>query len=154
MRVKSMDEIIKKYPKIFQVYEGNPEGVNWHGVREGWLDIVDDMCGALQDYTDHYKRHENGQVFTPGQVTCFQVKEKFGELRFYTNGTNMYQDGIIAMAEHLCSDTCTHCGSREDVKLKGGWIEPVCKDCREKNGYLTIEESKIKRETEVKQNEE
>jgi len=37
MKKITTEELIKKYPKIFEPYEGNPGNVNWGGVPNGWL---------------------------------------------------------------------------------------------------------------------
>ena len=128
-----MDEIIAKYPKIFTDYEGNPGRVNW-SIPEGWNQIVDWMCGCIQDYIDHTKTYSKGEApISPAQVQCTQIKEKFGGLRFYTFGHNEVVDGMIKFAEYLCEKICVNCGSMEDVEMsKGGWISPYCKKCRDK----------------------
>lgn len=59
------------------------------------------------------------------QVQAVQVKEKFGTLRFYTNGNDSYVDGLIAMAEGMTSVTCEECGV--PGKIRGsGWIYVSC----------------------------
>jgi len=123
------EEIIAKYPKIFQDYEGNPGRVNWYGVPDGWLPIVDKLCGAIQNYIDHTIRYTKGETIKPQQVTCVQMKEKFGGLRFYTNGHDDIIEGMITMAEYLCDNTCDECGSEEDLGTTQGWISVKCRKC-------------------------
>lgn len=127
-----IDNLIEKYPKIFQDYEGNPGRVNW-SVPKGWIQIVDDLCGSLQSYIDNvrYYSKEHGE-YTPPQVQCLQVKEKFGGLRFYTINHNDIQEGMIMFAEYLSKNTCIKCGSRDGVEMKTeGWIQPLCKNCNQ-----------------------
>lgn len=123
------DELIKKYPKIFQQYEGNPGMVNWHGVPEGWLPIIDKLCGSIQSYIDNFVRYTKDGEYRPEQVTCTQMKEKFGGLRFYTNGNDDYVDGMIHMAEHMAYNTCQDCGSEQDIGTTKGWITTLCRTC-------------------------
>jgi hypothetical protein len=128
------EELINKYPKIFKDYEGNPGRVNWYGVPKGWLDIVDELCGAMQNYIDSYTRYTKEGPTKPEQVTCIQMKEKFGGLRFYTNGHNDFIEGMIMMAEYKCSNTCQDCGSKEDIGMTSGWISVFCRSCAIANG--------------------
>lgn len=134
------EDLIKKYPKIFQDYEGNPGGVNWFGCPSGWLPIVEDLFGAIQDYIDNIKSYTKEEGWKhPVQFTCTTLKEKLGSLRVYSNTSDYNQNGMVKMAEYLCSLTCTHCGSREDIKMRKGWIEPVCVKCVKENNYQTYE---------------
>jgi hypothetical protein len=122
-------EIITKYPKIFQDYEGNPGRSNWYGVPKGWLPIIDDLCGAIQEYIDKTTIYIRNEPQKPEQVTCFQMKEKFGGLRFYTGGHDDIVEGMIELAEYLCDNTCDECGSRNDLGKTSGWISVKCRNC-------------------------
>ena len=128
------EDIINKYPKIFEPYNGNPNGINWHGVPEGWLPIIDKLCGSIQNYIDHHVSYTKDGQYTPAQVRCSQMKEKFGGLRFYTDGHDEVIEGMIKMAEHLCDNTCQDCGSEEDLGMTTGWISVLCRNCVIANG--------------------
>jgi len=123
------EEIIAKYPKIFEDYQGKPGRVNWHGVPEGWLPIIDKLCDCIQWYIDHNVKHTKEGQYKPTQVTCTQMKEKFGGLRFYTNGHDEVVEGMIKMAESMCDDKCQDCGSEEDLGMTSGWITVLCRNC-------------------------
>jgi hypothetical protein len=125
----TIEEIIIKYPKIFQDYEGNPGRVNWTDVPNGWLPIIDTLCGCIQAYVDHFTRYTKDGPKKPEQVTCSQMKEKFGGLRFYTNGHDDVVEGMISMAEYMCDNTCQDCGSTEDLGVTTGWIRVLCRTC-------------------------
>jgi len=59
------------------------------------------------------------------QVVIEQVKEKFGELRFYYTGGDEVINGMVRMAESMSSVTCEECGV--PGKLRGsGWVKTVC----------------------------
>lgn len=133
------EDIINKYPKIFQSYEGNPDNVNWYGVPDGWLPIIDKLCGAIQDYIDNTKRYIDGELKTPTQVVCTQMKEKFGGLRFYIEGGDDFVEGMINMAEFMCDNTCDECGSEEDLGVTKGWISVKCRTCVMKHGDRAME---------------
>lgn len=142
-------DIIKKYPKIFEPYEGNPHNVNWYGIPDGWLSIIDILCEAIQRYCDHPQSLENPDydsskeydredttthrylLVKREQVKCVQMKEKFGGLRFYTERNDSVVDGMIMMATHMCDNTCEGCGTIEDLGVTSGWISIRCKSCAE-----------------------
>jgi hypothetical protein len=123
------EELIQKYPKIFEDYEGNPDRVNWYGVPDGWLPIVDTLCGCIQNYIDNTTRYTADGPKKPEQVTCAQMKEKFGGLRFYTNGNDDEVEGMIRMAEYMCEHTCQDCGTTKDLGETFGWVAVLCRDC-------------------------
>jgi hypothetical protein len=148
------EDIIQKYPKIFAPYEGNPHNVNWYGVPKGWLPIIDKLCATIQNYCDSTHSIEN-PYFEPtreydreditshrykqikrDQVTCLQMKEKFGGLRFYTNGNDDVVDGMIRMATYMCDNTCEGCGTEEELGLTKGWISVRCKPCADAEGKV------------------
>lgn len=153
------EDIIEKYPKIFENYAGNPGHCNWYGVPEGWLPIIHDLCGSIQDYIDYTSRsYDNpdyieGKLYdkndsttwkylqkNPEQVTCTQMKEKFGGLRFYSNNEDDNVMGMIRMAEYLCDHTCQECGTRESVGIiTKGWITTICNACTIPLGDRAIE---------------
>jgi hypothetical protein len=133
-----IEELIRKYPLIFETYPGNPMGINWYGLPEGWIPVVDKLCGSIQSYIDRYNRYTEEGPIKPQQVTCTQMKEKFGGLRFYTNGHDDIVEGMISMAEYICENTCQDCGSEEDLGITQGWISVLCRQCVIANGDIAM----------------
>jgi hypothetical protein len=125
----TIEELISKYPKIFENYEGNPGNCNWLDLPTGWISNIDDLCGSIQEYIDTHVIYTAEGKVTPQQVTCVQMKEKFGGLRFYTNGHDDHVEGMISLAEYLCDNTCQQCGSRKDLGLTSHWISVLCRTC-------------------------
>jgi DNA-directed RNA polymerase subunit RPC12/RpoP len=125
-RQVSEEKILKKYPKIFKQKNspmtqtcmcwGLEVGLGWH-----WL--VDILCSQLQWDIDR-NNHE--------QIEATQVKEKFGTLRFYTNGADKTQEGMISLVEFMSTYICEKCGSTENVTQTKGWIATLCKNCMSK----------------------
>lgn len=160
------EEIIEKYPKIFQDYEGNPGRVNWHGVPKGWLPIVDKLCQVIQNYCDSFSSIENPdyaeskpydkddrtthryiQVSKP-QVKCIQMKEKFASLRFYTDEHDQRVQGMIDMAENICANTCETCSTGENLGFTTGWITVKCEKCAKESGKEWLSRGEYKRKFE------
>ena len=66
-------------------------------------------------------------------ITASQVKEKFGGLRFYTNGYTDEVSGMIRMAEAMSYRTCEECGS-PGRSNSYGWISTLCDTHRLERG--------------------
>lgn len=112
-------DIAKKYRKLFNTCK-------FIECDMGWDSILDNLCGSIQEYV------KSNPMVKDFDIT--QVKEKFGTLRFYTNYSDDYIDGMIHFAEFLSSKTCETCGVTSCVKLEriGGWVKTICSTCRRK----------------------
>jgi hypothetical protein len=87
-------------------------------VDDGWFDLLWMLSLALED-----------EAKTTGTVIeAVQVKEKFGGLRFYHNGTTERAHNLISAAERLSECTCEVCGKYGRVTNRGSWLKCVCKD--------------------------
>ena len=85
-----------------------------HMVGPGWSKIIDYLYDNLE---------------IPEKIRVFQVKEKFGTLRFYTSGTTKEEDVIIRNAEKMSGETCEQCGEPGTVKKQGYWLTCLYQDC-------------------------
>jgi hypothetical protein len=120
--------LCEKYPKIFRDRHA-PMSVTcmcWgfdHG--DGWYEIIDNLCGAIQNYIDHVTRYVDGKPQSPPQVIAVQVKEKYGTLRFYFDGGDEEIHGMVTMAEYMSAHTCETCGA-EGHMTNHGWYRTLC----------------------------
>lgn len=109
-------ELLQKYPTIFSSGD--------YSIPDTWIPIVDELCQALSKYEevliDAYR--------TPATLVCQQMKEKFGALRFYVNGSDIVIDQLIRLAEYRTMDICQQCGSTQGVELRNpnGWLTYLC----------------------------
>lgn len=81
-------------------------------VGDGWLDLIDQLVTRLQE------------VGPMPQLV--QIKEKFGGLRFYTNGCTPEQNNLIVDAERASFETCEDCGGIGTLRKIGGWYATLC----------------------------
>jgi hypothetical protein len=95
MNTELADLLRRRHPLIFA---GKRGGIM---CGDGWFDLIDVLCERLQFWTDHNRAP---------QVVVSQVKEKWGELSFYNQGSNQEQDGMIVMAEEMSTRICEKCG--------------------------------------------
>jgi hypothetical protein len=121
--------LAKKYPALFK-HEGN--GIAYYtciAVGDGWLPLVEDLCEKIV------------AVCTESNLkipTVFQVKEKFGGLRFYVDSATDKVFNLIDDAEELSFVTCEDCGEPGHPR-GGGWIKTLCDTC-DKDGTDEKEE--------------
>jgi len=126
MKAELQKKLFEKYPKIFRQKDlPMQETAMCWGIDcgDGWYKIIDLLCKLLQWDIDHNKHP---------QIEATQVKEKYGGLRFYTNGENEHQSGMISYACHLSEYVCEECGSMEGVTQTEGWIVTLCPKCMKK----------------------
>jgi hypothetical protein len=60
-----------------------------------------------------------------------QVKEKFGGLRFYTNGGGENHYNIISKYEKLSCNVCEECGESGELR-QVGWWKTLCDEHNKK----------------------
>lgn len=60
------------------------------------------------------------------QVVAEQVKEKFGQLRFYCVGGDKYTQSLIDQAEQDSEKICEYCGKSGKLDTSKSWIKTVC----------------------------
>jgi hypothetical protein len=66
-----------------------------------------------------------------------QIKEKFGELRWYDEFSTQDVQDIIDKYEDISRRTCLICG-KPATKMSTGWISPYCDDCIGDRDYTEI----------------
>jgi len=133
MKQELQDKLFENYPKIFGQKDLSPrETAMCWGIEcgDGWYTLIDRLCYSLQFNTDHNNRPEQGNEGRYPQVEAVQVKEKWGGLRFYTNGATDVQQGAIDFAELMSYHICEYCGSTDDVQQTKGYVQSLCVNCR------------------------
>lgn len=55
-----------------------------------------------------------------------QVKEKFGDLRYYADYVHDDLTPLINLAERMCRYTCEHCGTPGHKRENIGWLRVLC----------------------------
>ena len=134
--MNELEELIKKYPKMF------PEGF-WFECGDGWYNILSSLLYRINTHEKNV-RQNNGYRVRYGRdpieyesVKIVQIKEKFGGLRFYYDGGDHYVHGAVALAEDLSYKICERCGNPGKPN-KAGWIRTLCDKCEEERNAGTI----------------
>ncbi len=129
MSIEENKKIIEKYPFLaFHNYDGSIDyEATWYdSMPRGWRIafgdlMMDDVKACLEkaNYVDKF---------------CIEdIKEKYGELRFYYGGvpSRIYDelDTIVETYSALSYNICIECGEIDVPSFKRGWIEPICLKC-------------------------
>lgn len=132
------EHLYKEYPKVF----GELSLLKRDGgltVGDGWFSVLDALCERISNllYGDDLL-HNN----EPTSIIVYQVKEKFGTLRFYLAEYNCSAvckekiDEAINDAVRLSGKTCEKCGKSGDkkyIKIQNipdyNWTVTLCDSC-------------------------
>lgn len=125
MNIKLQDQLLERHSKVL-------DGCGIE-CQNGWYVLIDVLCHRIQRYVNACLEKQASIPAYDVQVRAVQVKEKFGGLRFYTNYSDDYVDGLIDLAEELSYNICEACGSMNNVIQTKGWIFTLCQDCLDKH---------------------
>lgn len=115
--------IIDKYPEVFGVRPfDSTTSLMEYGFEcgAGWTPILEDLFEKISFVV----KRDNLIDFR-----VVQVKEKFGDLRVYTDNETEEIKDLIRDAEKLCSISCSECGELSKKSSTGRWIVNLCTSC-------------------------
>ena len=84
-------------------------------VGDGWVPLLDRLITDL--------------VALGWGKKVFQIKEKFGTLRFYASYTSAEMSDRIREAELESAKTCEQCGRPGRLRTDRRWTETICDEC-------------------------
>ena len=120
--------------KINYISQPNPYNYRF-GVGDGWYKLLKSLIIKIK------KEDTKNNYIT--QVT--QIKEKFGGLRFYVNGTSNKNWDYIHFAENKSYTICESCGAQSNVGiLNTGWLVTRCIKCAKTEFEKKKSEGRIK----------
>lgn len=91
----------------------------------GWrIAFGEQLCSELK------AELEKGDILDEYRI--WQIKEKYGALRWYDNGNTKAGYDILSKYEELSARTCITCG-KPATRITRGWISPYCDDCCPQN---------------------
>lgn len=112
---------IARFPLVFGPIDRLQPLIDYQGiaVHDGWLPLLDQLCHDLSAVI-----REDGLSF---QAT--QVKETFGQLRFYAQGGTARTRALIDAAELQSGTICEGCGGASHLRNRDGLITTICNRC-------------------------
>lgn len=93
--------------------------VGEYDLPEGWMVLFLQCCEDIKAPLE-----KAGQLH---EFRFTQIKEKFGQMRLYTNGAPEEVHDILAKYEFLSEQVCCKC-SKPAVAMTRGWICPYCEE--------------------------
>ncbi len=113
--------LVGKYP-FLAIEKTNDYTTTWFdSIPIGWRKAFGEMiCEEIKQ-----------QLISDGELdeyVIFEIKEKFGQLRWYDNGSRaVYRiiDKYSVLSEHIC----INCGKPDVPMTNCGWWSPYCKKC-------------------------
>lgn len=130
-------KLLKKYP-FLQAVDWHWRPINGYDITlkdefpTGWWKAFGElMCEDIKKVLDN----KNVRTFNTQQV-----KEKFGELRWYFSApVSVYDEinNIIDAYSHASTNICIKCGKPDVYMLDMGRRIPYCEECFHKNEYFT-----------------
>jgi len=113
----------KKYEYMLKYIDSEKYPINLYGYQcnKGWYELINKMIETIY-YLDVNK-----------DIRIYQIKEKFGEFRFYYNSHNISNKHIADIVNKyttLINTTCELCGKPGTLQ-RNGYFQTLCKACIE-----------------------
>lgn len=103
-------------------------------VPYGWKELCKNLCAEIKRLLLKAGKIDEKDYLNDYRI--MQVKEKFGQLRWYDNGipSCVYDEWMKVMYEYedISEKTCIHCGKPAKMCYTS-WIAPFCKECWDDN---------------------
>ena len=93
-------------------------------VGDGWMDLLEELFDKMQKIIDNDSQCN--------AIEVVQVKEKFGELRVYTNYDTDEIFNLIEEYTRKSKHICEWCGKKGKLRNDNGWYTTLCNKCHEK----------------------
>ena len=121
-----------KYPFLIPRYEWNGEIIEEYDYTSTYLDdMPDGWKKAFGEMICEEIKQELVRCNYLNEYRILQIKEKYGELYWYDNGTpiDCKVPEIIDKYSALSQNICIICGKPDVPIIDSGWISPYCKEC-------------------------
>ena len=125
MNKKNTEHLFKSYPIL---YTGKDQPITENLMPfgfecgDGWFKLIDDLSKKIEEYNNSCKDEVEYCI-------AVQVNEKFGDLRFYTDGGNDDVYKWTSEAEDMSYNICECCGKPGEAN-RSGYIQVLCEQCK------------------------
>ena len=125
MRKKLDEQLCKDFPILYRDRNAPKQisNMRFGFPCDGWEPLIRDLSKKLEK---HNKKHPENQIIAA------QVKQKFGQLRFYVKeNPPKYIRNLISNAERKSENICMDCGNENAKKRKGYsfMLRTLCDKC-------------------------
>lgn len=87
---------------------------------DGWYELIYKLSARLENLINQLPPQDQHKY------KAVQVKEKFGELRFYMTMETPEMEALIDAAEEESAHICEICGRRGKTRDLAGWLQTLC----------------------------
>jgi len=121
-------KLVDDFPELF-IHIDNPRASLMGfgcGCDDGWFGLVYNLT------KDIYDEAKKTGVLCNDDFYVVQIKEKFGQLRYYITYGNDEIFKLIEEAERVSATICEWCGEEGKIR-NNSWIRTLCDDCQNKH---------------------
>ena len=124
MNKEKTDKLLNDFPLLY-LNKSIKKSLMCFGFEcgDGWYNIIYELSKKINDIIEKMPEEDRPYVF--------QVKEKFGTLRFYMSSETKEMSELINEYEKRSSFICETCGSYGELR-KYGWLRTLCNKCNKK----------------------
>jgi len=120
MREELEKKLFDEFPLLYNRSESTSFGFE---CGDGWYEIIRELSKKLYPLVEVSHTIPNELDMYP---TASQVKEKFGELRFYMNSATDDMYDLINHYEDVSGKVCEVCGSPGGIDYSEKWLSARC----------------------------
>jgi len=112
------NKLFNEFPNLYKIDDTLQRNLMKFGFMcgDGWFKIIYNLSKKLSNLN------------LPDDFEVFEVKEKFGGLRYYVNDGNEEVYKLISEAEEKSYTTCEVCGKIGKIR-NSGWVKTLCDEC-------------------------
>ena len=116
--------LVVSFPKLYRNRYASPQVtcMCWGFPKRGWFQLIWDLSEKLEKLIPDVAEDPNDSI------CAFQVKEKFGTLRYYMSHYTDEMRTIINEAEKASAYICEDCGAPGTLR-NISWIKTLCDKC-------------------------
>lgn len=121
MNDQNTQKLLRDFPKLYSDHDKpmTETAMCWlFECGDGWYDIIYTLSNQLTWLSDMQN----------ADVRASQVKEKYGILSFYLDGSTDIMDACVRSAEIKSARTCELCGNWGRLRGKY-WVQTLCDEC-------------------------
>lgn len=135
MKQELDDALVKDFPNLYQDRNASYSQtcMCWGFPGDGWEPLIRELSAKLEKLILEIPEDKRKSY------KAFQVKEKFGTLRFYMCASTKEMEALIDEAESKSETICEGCGAKAETREFGGWLRTTCDACEEKKKNQKVE---------------
>ena len=142
MKIELQRYLKKKFPELY------PADLSFD-CNDGWFRTLLWLSRYLQMYITQQNEmaKSNPQYYLPvKQIVAKQIKQKFGTLRFYSDGGNQHTQTVIDYVQFISGYICEQTGTTDDVGYNhNGFVEVLHKDlAKNKNDFHFVDDEELR----------